>query len=133
MEFSAPNEDFFKFIEDHINDDPVKLRLKYHKVKDSSFDILFAITQIECRQRTKKKIPHILCNRNFLFPTKLLSEQCTDEIISDFHGQLFDGCENVIDMTAGLFVDTFNISRNVKSVIGIEMDEYSISRKILFL
>ena len=127
------NDDFFKFIKEHIVEDPVKLRLKYYN-SQLPFDVMFAITQIECRQRTKKKLPEILNHQNFIFPTKLLSEQSTDEIVAKLHSELFEECNYVVDMTAGLCIDTYYISKNVKHVLAIEMDvnaakvaEYNIS------
>lgn len=118
------NTDFFNFIKQHQNDDPNKLRLKYYN-NCQTFDVMFAITQIECRQRTKKKLFEILKHPEFIFPTKLLSEQCTDETVAQFHSELFEDCDSVVDMTAGLCIDSYYISKKVKTVLSIEMDEFA--------
>ena len=48
-------DDFFSFIASHESDDVARLRLKRHNA--ASFDMDFAITQIECRKRIRRKLP----------------------------------------------------------------------------
>lgn len=115
------NENFFRFISDNLDKDVNTLRLKYSSIEDCGFDIRFAITQIECRQKASKKISEILCNKSFVFPSKILSEQCTDERIAQFHKTLFTDCRNVLDMTAGLCVDSYYISNSSCKVTALEI------------
>lgn len=124
MDVKDINKKFFQFISDHIKEDPIKLRLKAQS-KELGFDVKLAITQIECRQKASKKLKTILMNDKFLFPSTLLSEQCTDEIIAKFHASLFENCTNILDITAGLCIDSYFISLKGIKVTALEMVEES--------
>lgn len=113
------SSDFFSFIEEHINDDPNLLRLKNFKGKN--FDVKFAILQIECLQRIKHKLPELYNTRKFLFSSVLATEQCTSEKIAKFHASLFNQSDSVLDMTAGLCVDSFYLASKVSKVTSIEI------------
>lgn len=52
------NSDFFDYIETHINCDTTKLLLS-KKERNNTFDIKFAILQIECKKRVAKKFPKL--------------------------------------------------------------------------
>ena len=119
MTFTA---DFFEFISKNIDAEPNRLRLKYYNATEYSFDMGLAIAQIECRQRIRRKLPSIAAEPRFLFPSTLLAEQCTDELVAQFHGSLFNGCRTVLDMTAGLCIDDIAIASNGCKVTGIEID-----------
>lgn len=110
-----------KFVECNRNNDPIKLRLKRYS-STLPYDIQFAITQVESRQKAAKKIPEILQNPEFLFPSTLLAEQCTDEKIAKFHASLFTDCNSVVDLTAGLCVDSYYISKIANTVTSVEID-----------
>ena len=79
MTFTA---DFFEFISKNIDAEPNRLRLKYYNATEYSFDMGLAIAQIECRQRIRRKLPSIAAEPRFLFPSTLLAEQCTDELVA---------------------------------------------------
>lgn len=117
------DKSFYDFIENHKNEDPNKLRLKKFQGGLTDSEIRFAIDQIECRQKAEKKIPSILSNKLFLFPTTLLAEQCTDEKIARIHSNLFKGCKTVLDITAGLCIDSFFISSNNIKTTSLEICE----------
>ncbi len=114
------NDDMVKWIETHRNDDVTKLRLRYHKSSD--IDIAFAILQIECRRKVLRKIPKTLSNPRFIFPTALSAEQCTSDLLAEFHASLINDGENILDMTCGLGIDTFHFARKAKNVTAIELD-----------
>jgi hypothetical protein len=113
------NESFFQFVEKNLGENVNKLRLKKF---NEDFDVKFAILQIECLCRIKKKLPEIYDKRNFLFPNILATEQCTAEIIAKFHASLFRPTDKVLDMTAGLCIDTYYIAKKVESVTAIEVN-----------
>ncbi|MEG0011287.1 MAG: hypothetical protein RR706_03880 [Muribaculaceae bacterium] len=117
------NEDFYKFIDTYKDCNADALRLKGWK--DADFDVKFAILQIECRKKVASKIPELNGNGRFLYPSLLLAEQCTSQIVAQYHATLFDGCESVLDMTAGLCVDSYYISKRVANVTALEIDDYS--------
>lgn len=115
------NDNFFEYIKNNIScKDTSKLLLKKENVE---FDKKFAITQIECRNKFKTKIPEILSNQFFLFPKMICGEQCTHELVAKLHASLFNRGDVVLDMTMGLGVDSYYISKVAKSVTSIECDK----------
>lgn len=114
------NKHYKEFIEANIDADTNKLRLK--KFRETSFDIKFAILQIDCKKRIKKKLPEIYQSDSFLFPNILSTEQCTAEKIAKFHASLLNSQDSVLDMTAGLCIDTYYLSKTAKSITAIEIN-----------
>ena len=114
------NSEYLKFIEQNINEDIHILRLK--KNPKLSFDSKFAILQIECRNSIKTKLPEIFGNNKFLFPNILSTEQCTAQKIAEFHATLLNSNDNVLDLTCGLCIDAYYISKKVNQVTAIEIN-----------
>lgn len=113
---------FFNFIKSHSNSDTSLLRLKFHN-KESEFDMGFALTQIECRKRFGKKLSTFISNDRFLFPSSLAGEQASHEAVAKYHSSLFGSHEKVLDMTAGLGIDSIAIAGNADLVTSCEIDE----------
>lgn len=107
-----------EFIKRHINDDPAKLRLKYHGDNEA----MNAVLQLECRRKTSSKLNMTLRFEDFLFPTSLSAEQCTSDDLAAFHASLINPGSNVIDMTCGLGIDTFHIARCGCHVTALEKE-----------
>ncbi len=107
-----------EWIADNLSADPAALRLKAAKsgFKES------AILQIECRQKAAKKLPRTLAERRFVFPTALSAEQCTSEALAEFHAGLLDGGETLLDLTAGLGIDSFHFAGKASRVTAVEID-----------
>ena len=114
------NVEFKNFIRSNINADTNKLRLK--NFQGLSFDVKFALLQIDCKNRIKKKLPEIFESDKMLFPSILSTEQCTAEEIAKFHASLLSPENTVLDLTAGLCIDTYYISKVVKNVTAIEIN-----------
>lgn len=72
-------------------------------------------------QKSCKKIPSFLAKEHFLFPDSLSAEQATDEIISRFHTSLIGSGKNIVDLTAGLGIDSFTMSMAGNHVSAIEI------------
>ncbi|MFI3240372.1 MAG: class I SAM-dependent methyltransferase [Bacteroidales bacterium] len=119
------NDNFFDFIADNSGKDSNQLRLKYgNSSSNYDFDIKLAILQIECRAKARKKIPELLANPRFIFPMAISAEQCTSEVIARFHATLFNGYRSILDMSAGLCVDSYYISTlNDATLISTDIDE----------
>lgn len=115
-------DDIIKWIEEHRNDDTTKLRLSCRK-KDDATIYDFAIMQIECRKKTAKKLHNTLQSPHFIFPTTLSAEQCTSDILAEFHATLINKDETILDMTAGLGIDAFHLAQKAKHVIAIDLNE----------
>ncbi len=94
----------------HLKDNVAKLLFKYHNQPWAEQ----AITQIECRQKAASKIKNLLSNEAFMFPHRLSAEQCTAQIVADFHSDLATFADTVLDMTAGLGVDALTQARHRK-------------------
>ncbi len=117
------NDNFFTFIEEHEDDDVEKLRLK--RFSNHDFDTSFAITQIECRKKIRKKLPEIYGNKRFLFPSVLSTEQCTSEVVAKYHATIIGEVDSFLDMTGGLCIDDYYIADNVKELLSIEKNEHT--------
>lgn len=117
-------DELFDFIKSHINDDCQTLRLKFTLPWQR-----FAIDQIEARAKTVRKLPSFLENSKFLFPSTLLAEQATNEVVARFHASLFEQCETVVDLTAGLCIDSHFISHKCRvTAVEVNVDTYAIDK-----
>lgn len=114
-------EEMWGYVAANAGADTLKLMLKSEP--DLPFDKRFAVMQIECRKKTKNKIPELLANDRFLFPKAISAEQCTHQQVAQFHASQFQPTDSVLDMTMGLGVDSYYISQRVASLKAIELDE----------
>lgn len=116
------NDEFFDWVEVHINDDPAALRLKYAG-KSGAVDYACAITQIECRRRFGKKLADTLASfPRFFFPSVLAGEQSTADAVAAFHASLVAEGLPAADLTAGLGIDALHAATRASSVTAIERD-----------
>lgn len=114
------NEATRRFIEDHLCDDIHMLALR--KAPDD-VDLSLALTQIEARQILAKKVPSWANNVDLLFPPHISIEQCSSEATALYKASLLSG-EVLTDLTGGLGIDTFFISRNFKHTHYVECQEH---------
>ncbi len=112
---------FFEFISSHTNCDINTLRLKSHG-KSFDFDVDLAITQIALRKKGIHKLNHFISNPLTVFPSEIAYEQASHESVAAFHASLIPSRANVLDMTAGLGIDSMAISRKVRNVTACETD-----------
>lgn len=112
------NDDLWKWVEEHISDDPKKLWLKYGRAYES------AIVQVECRRRFGKKLAATLLRvPHWFFPTVLAGEQATSDRLAAFHARLVPECARMADLTAGLGIDALHCASVAAQVTAVEMDE----------
>lgn len=103
----------------HCKSDVTRMRLAHHG--DADMDAV--ITQIECRQRTGKKLSHTLSLAPFfLFPSVLSAEQSTSDTLATYHASLCSDCRRVLDLTCGLGIDAFHIAQTVSCVTACEIN-----------
>lgn len=120
---SQLNEDFFDFIKENQKKDIYKLILKNKNLsRDPLFE--FKICQIQCRQKTRRKLSHFLKNDAFLFPTALSAEQSTNQVVAAYHARLVGHGKSIIDMTAGLGIDAMTMAMFGNHVTAIEIDKF---------
>ncbi|MDE6017548.1 MAG: class I SAM-dependent methyltransferase [Muribaculaceae bacterium] len=121
-------ENLIKFVRMHANDDVNTLRLKFagkrncEKNIDFDFDIEFALTQIESRRKTKKKLPDFVSYPDFIFPTTLSAEQASNEAVARFHASLISSSSSLLDLTAGLGIDDMTFALKGIQVTACEID-----------
>ncbi|MDE6532776.1 MAG: hypothetical protein K2M27_04480 [Muribaculaceae bacterium] len=123
MNTSLFPDSLFKFIADNINESPSSLRFRFHG-KSADFDTDLAITQIECRKKYHRKLVSFICNPHFIFPSSIAAEQASHEAIAKYHASLFSPEDKVIDMTAGLGIDSMTVAKNVKWMAAYEYDRH---------
>ena len=113
------NPEVIKFLEDHENHDPFSLMLKAKAPKGTLLQSL--VSQIQSKQKAKKKLPEWFNTKNILFPSPLSMEQCSSEATAKFKADLFSG-ESFIDITGGSGVDMHYMAQNFKKGIYIEQN-----------
>lgn len=116
-------EDFFSFIDNNLEKDPIQLLLAFKKNK-WDFDMELAVTQIICRKKNVDKLKSFLSNPRFLFPDSLSAEQASHQGVAYFHASLVSPKDSVLDMTAGLGIDAFSMSRVAEKVTAVEISEH---------
>jgi len=132
-----------EFIKAHEKDDAGKLALTYSgggRKGDCTLkgeELRFALMQIEARQRLKDKLPTILENREFVFPTRISTEQSSSEVTAKLKEELVRRLttknEGIIsaDLTGGLGIDTIFMGRASERHHYVEMNpEHSTAAEV---
>lgn len=109
-----------EFIKKQIQTDPNALLLAAKKYPD--MDIPFVVDQITCRKQIKDKLPTWYANYDLYFPAKITTEQCSSEQTASYKQRLASG-NIACDMTGGLGIDTYYISRNFEKFFYLERYE----------
>lgn len=118
MELNLSDE-LWKWIADNEKSDPDKLRLKYA----GNQMMLHAITQIDCRRRTARKLGQFLSSApRFIFPSTLSAEQCSGHATAAIHARIVSPGKTVLDMTCGLGIDAFTLARDGCAVTACELN-----------
>ena len=114
------NADFRQFVQDHLEEDPALLLLKYQgKV---SFGLKEAVQQIGARKKAAKKLPQWVSNPDLLFPPSISLEQSSSEETALFKSHGLAG-EVMVDLTGGFGVDSYYLSQGFKKAIYCEQNE----------
>ena len=106
-----------KFIRDHQDDDPVRLMLSNTGVKGVPLKDLVA--QIKARHLVKSKIPSWFKNHRLVYGGFKSLEQSSSELTAAYKSQLVQG-NHLVDLTGGLGVDSYFISKNFNRVTYVE-------------
>lgn len=116
-----------EWISDHINDDPLKLRLKYHTDPRAAE----LITQIECRRKASNKLSDTLACKEFIFPSALAAEQSTSDRLAAEHASMIADGATLLDMTCGLGIDVFHCAAKASSVTAVELNPSTVEAAII--
>lgn len=109
-----------QWIDLHYNDDPMRLRLRFHGDPVAEA----AIMQIECRRKAASRLPETLSEKGFMFPTSLSAEQATSEAIARLHADIagYKPETRHLDLTCGLGIDAFEAARRGANVSAVDID-----------
>ena len=111
------------FAKEHQGEDTARLLLS--AARYPFIDMLAAVQQIEGLQTAKEKWPSLLACEEFLFPPRLNREQSSSEATARYKAGLFAslGGGRLADLTGGMGVDTYFMSREASYADYYEVDE----------
>jgi len=109
-----------EFIIKNTSTDTMSILLKKPFFKDIANREL--VEQIEARKKCKKKLPTWFNTTNTYYPNKLNIEQTSSETTAQYKAKLVSG-KTLIDLTAGLGVDSYFFSKKIGQVFHCEIDE----------
>ncbi|MCB7480224.1 class I SAM-dependent methyltransferase [Christiangramia sediminis] len=108
-----------RFIKENQKKDLPSLILKGSPFENVSVQEL--ATQIKGLKVAEKKFPELYKNPDIIYPPKLNLEQSSSEITAKYKASLIDGKAG-IDITGGLGIDTYFISKNFKNFSYCELN-----------
>lgn len=108
-----PDERFFSFIKEHAEDDTSALLLSASKFK--GIDVRLAASTIEGRRKMAVKVPEWGERFDIIYPSSVNVEQCSSSYTAELKQRYFRD-SRVFDLTGGLGVDSYYISKVAQSV-----------------
>ena len=113
-----------KEIQNFINQqlDKPAADLLFMAKKYPDWDMAAIAQQVEGKQKAKKKIHSWFKIENILYPIRLSMEQCSSEQTAKYKASICHG-KRFIDITGGLGVDTYFISKSFKEGFHCEINE----------
>jgi len=117
MHFS---KEVLAYIQKNEKADIFKLVLKKSPFEEYSMKQL--VQQIQGIQIARSKFPSLLKFPQYIFPPKISLEQASSEKTAIFKSKLIDG-KSFLDLTGGMGIDTYFMSRNFQEVTYVEKDE----------
>jgi hypothetical protein len=106
-----------KFIQENFSTPVEELLLRAKKYPALNIPLL--VSQIEGRNKAKKKLPSWFKSKEIIYPVKLSMEQCSSEIAASYKASQLSG-DTLVDLTGGFGVDCVAFAEKVKKVIYIE-------------
>lgn len=113
------NPQIQKYIHEKTNSDLSKLA--FQKNPFPEIDFKSVLNQIECRTKSKDKLPNWFATKNIIYPSKISVEQTSSETTARYKSELISG-ENLIDLTGGFGVDDYYFSKKINQVIHCEIN-----------
>lgn len=126
MEFTG---EYFAWVEQHIADDPFKLRLKYLSNPNHPEWLPLAIDQIETRSKARKKL---MADGHSLLPAivapRYALEQCSSLPAAQLHAEIIsrhfgDNTLSAVDLTCGLGIDALALAKKGINVTAVERNQ----------
>ena len=128
IEMIETSKEFTEFVEKNREKETDKLLLSYSG--KCTFDLRLAVNTIEGRRKMVKKVPEWGSNRDLVYPWIISTEQCSSWHTAMFKQQFFRGYPLAIDLTGGLGVDSYYISKVCARVLMFEKNEALYSAAI---
>jgi hypothetical protein len=111
---------FFDFIRDHSEENTSTLLLS--AAKYPGIDVRLAAATIEGRRKMALKVPEWGERFDLIYPASVNVEQCSSSYTAELKQRFFKN-RDVFDLTGGLGVDSYYISKVARSVIMFEQNE----------
>ncbi|CDT33524.1 THUMP-like domain-containing protein [Sphingobacterium faecium] len=108
------------FIHQHEHESSASLALKKSPFEGITSSEL--ASQIDGKQRCRKKIPLWAQTENIYYPDKLNLEQCSSEKTARFKASLIEPNTTLIDITSGFGVDDYYFAQGAQKVISCEIN-----------
>lgn len=109
-----------QFIHENLKTDFLQLSLKKNPFPEIDYKLI--LQQIESKNKAKHKIPSWFNTQNLIYPNKISLEQCSSEATALYKTTFLKG-KNLIDITGGMGVDTYFLSKNFDTVVHCEINE----------
>ena len=78
---------------------------------EKEIDFATVINQIAIRQKNSKKIPNLLKNYDFFFPSSIAAEQSSSEITAKYKSEIISNFNHSADLTGGLGIDSLYFAK----------------------
>lgn len=113
------NPQIQNYILEKTTSDSSKLAFQKNPFPEVDFKII--LNQIECRTKSKDKLPTWFKTKNIIYPSKISIEQTSSETTAKYKSELVSG-ENLIDLSGGFGVDDYYFSKNLNQVFHCEIN-----------
>jgi 16S rRNA G966 N2-methylase RsmD len=107
------------FLKSSVKENPKDIALRKSQFANVSSSEL--ATQLESRQRAKKKLPLWFQSSGIYFPSSLSIEQASSEETALYKARLIQENTSLIDLTGGIGVDSYYFSKRAKKVVHCEL------------
>ena len=120
MQFLILQQEIQKFIKANSEVSIHKLALQKNPFPDLNWKLI--LEQIECRQKSKDKLPTWFGTESIIYPSKISIEQTSSEKTATYKASLISGT-SIIDLTGGFGVDAYCFSKFFQSVVHCEIND----------
>lgn len=112
-------EDVQKFIIENTGKDSSVLALSKNPFPEIDYKVL--LNQIECRTKSRQKLPTWFSTKGCIYPDKTAIEQTSSEATASYKSELLSG-STIIDLTGGFGVDCYYFAKKMQRVWHCELN-----------
>ena len=118
MESKRDIESVLAFVRQHQQEDVDRLLLSAKKYPE--VDMAAVVDQLLARRQLKEKLPEWRANDHLYYPARIAAEQCSSERTATYKQRLVKAGDRLCDLTGGMGVDSYYLSRKVAQVTYVE-------------